>query len=82
MTFHTKILIGVKPLRIRFNKINGFFRIYNRTRYLVLFGDRKFDFIYNRITYLIGLNVSNGCHDLLMMSINLNDIAILNLNGA
>ena len=26
--------------------------------------------------------ICNGCHDVLMMSINLNDIAILNLNGA
>ena len=27
-------------------------------------------------------NVCNGCHDLLMMSVNLSDIAILNINGS
>ena len=32
-----KILIGVKSLLIRFNKIDGFVRVYNVTRYLVLF---------------------------------------------
>ena len=48
-----KTLIGVKPLRIRFDKIDGFIRVYDRTRYLVLFGDEKYDFIYNRIRYLI-----------------------------
>ena len=33
-----KTLIGTKPLRISFDKINGFIRIYDRARYLVLFG--------------------------------------------
>ena len=33
-----KTLIGPKPLRIIFDKIDGFIRIYDRTRYLVLFG--------------------------------------------
>ena len=28
-----KTLIGLKPLRIRFNKIDGFIRIYHGTRY-------------------------------------------------
>ena len=32
-----KMLIGVKSLLIRFNKIDGFIRVYNVTRYLVLF---------------------------------------------
>ena len=31
-----KTLIGTKPLRIRFDKIEGFIRIYDGTRYLVL----------------------------------------------
>ena len=44
-----KILIGAKLLCIRFNKIDGFIRDYDGTRYLVLFGDEKHDFIYNRI---------------------------------
>ena len=28
------------------------------------------------------INVCNGCHDLLMMSMNLSDIAILNIQGS
>ena len=32
-----KTLIGAKPLHIRFNKIDGFIRIYDGTRYLTLF---------------------------------------------
>ena len=28
------------------------------------------------------LNVSNGCHNLLMMSVNLSNIAILNIKGS
>ena len=31
-----KTLIDSKPLRIRFNKIDGFIRIYDGTRYLTL----------------------------------------------
>ena len=30
-----KTLIGAKPLRIRFDKVDGFIRVYDRTRYLV-----------------------------------------------
>ena len=48
-----KDFIGAKPLRIRFDKVNGFMRVYNTPKYLVLFGAQKFDFIYNRIGYLI-----------------------------
>ena len=33
-----KILIGAKPLHIRFDKIDEFVRIYVGTRYLALFG--------------------------------------------
>ena len=36
-----KSLIGSKPLRIRFDKIEGFIRIYDGTRYLTLFGTEK-----------------------------------------
>ena len=34
MTFHKRSLIGAKPLRIRFDKIDGLIRIYDGTRYL------------------------------------------------
>ena len=50
-----KTLIDWKPLRIRFDKIDGFFRIYNETRYLTLFGSEKYDAIYHRIRYFINL---------------------------
>ena len=38
---------------IRFDKIDGFTRIYDGTRYLTLFGSEKYVPIYDRITYLI-----------------------------
>ena len=40
-----KSLIDSKLLCIRFNKIDGFIRVYNGTRYLVLFGSEKYDCI-------------------------------------
>ena len=43
-----KTLIGSKSLRIRFDKIDGFVRIYDGTRYLTLFGSEKYDAIYDR----------------------------------
>ena len=50
-----KSLIDYKPLRIRFSKIDGFIRVYDGTRYLVLFEREKYDSIYQRIRYLISL---------------------------
>ena len=51
-----KSLISAKPLRIRFTwYIDVFIRVYDGTRYLVLFEGEKYDFIYNRIRYLIGV---------------------------
>ena len=40
--------MGTKPLRIRFDKIDGFIKIYNGTRYLrylILFGPEGYDAI-------------------------------------
>ena len=34
-------LIDYKSLRIRFDKIDGFIRVYDGSRYLVLFGSEK-----------------------------------------
>ena len=51
MTFHIE-LISPKPQGIRFNQIDGFIRIYDGIRYLVLFATEKYDPIYNRIRYL------------------------------
>ena len=47
-------MISDEPLSIRFDKIDGFIRVYDETGYFVLFGAEKYDFIYNRIRYLIG----------------------------
>ena len=48
-------LIDSKPLRIIFNKIDGFIRIYDGTTYKTLFRSQNYDAIYNRIRYLISL---------------------------
>ena len=54
-------MICAKPLHIRFDKVDGFIRVYDGTRYLVLFGDEKCGFIYNRIKYLIGVKSNITC---------------------
>ena len=48
-----KTLIDDKPLPIRFDKIDGFIGVYDKTRYFSLFGNEKYGFIYSRIRYLI-----------------------------
>ena len=53
-----KTLIGIKPFRIRLNKVDGIIKVYDGTRYQVLFCPEKQDVIYNRIRYLIGLKIS------------------------
>ena len=45
--------MSAKPLRIRLNKVAGFIKIYNGTRYSVLFGLERYNAIYDRIRYLI-----------------------------
>ena len=50
-----KSLIHPKVLRIRFDKIDGFIRVYYGTRYLVLSGSEKYDSIYDKIRYLISV---------------------------
>ena len=60
-----------KPLRIRFHKIDGFITsLDGKIKHFVLFDYGLFDQICDEIC--------NRFHDLLMMSINLSDIAILN----
>ena len=46
-------LMVAKPLRFRFDKVDGFIRVYDGARYLVVLGPEKYDSIYNRIRYLI-----------------------------
>ena len=47
-----KTLIEAKPLRIKFHKIDEFFRVYDGTRYLVLFGSEKYDISFTTGTEL------------------------------
>ena len=42
-------------MHIWFDNVDGFIRIYDGTRYLVLSGGEKCDFIYNRISYFLGV---------------------------
>ena len=48
-------------MRIIFNKVDEFIRVYDGNRYLVLFGLEKYGAIYSRIRYLIsqkgGMNI-------------------------
>ena len=44
-----------KPLRIILDKIDGFIRIFDGTRWLTLFGSKKGNAIYNRIRYPVSL---------------------------
>ena len=52
MKNHTKIFCNIsnktlivdKPLRVRFDKIDGFITVHDGTRYLVLFGAEKMSF--------------------------------------
>ena len=44
-----KSLIAQKYLYIRFDKTDGFIRIYDGTRYLVLFGPGKYDAVYKKL---------------------------------
>ena len=53
MTFHTKLFYGSKPLCIRFDEMDGFIRVCDGIRYLILFGPEKYDGIYDRIRCLI-----------------------------
>ena len=48
-------------MHIRFDKIDGFIRIYGGTRYLTLFGCEKYYAIYDRIRYLISLKSGITC---------------------
>ena len=52
MKNHTKIFY---KMCISFDNIDGFIRVYDETRYLVLFGSKKYNFICNRIRRLISV---------------------------
>ena len=48
-----KISTGAKPLRIRYDEIDGFIKIHNGIRYLVLFDCGWLDKVCGRIKYLV-----------------------------
>ena len=48
-----KTSMGSKSMRIWFDKINGFIKIYDGIRYLILLGRSWYDEICDRIKYLI-----------------------------
>ena len=52
-----KISTAIKPLRIDFNKTNGFTTIYGKIRYLVLLAYSYCDKICDKIKYLISEKV-------------------------
>ena len=45
--------MSAKPLRIRFDEINGFINFYNGIRYLIFNDYERYNAIYDRIKYLI-----------------------------
>ena len=54
MTFHTNFQWVQKPLKIRYDKIDGFIKVHYKIRYLVLFDySYYYDKICNKIRYLI-----------------------------
>ena len=57
-----KTLIGAKPLCIRFNKIDGFFRVHDGTRYLVLIRPEKHDAISNKIRHCTSQKSGITCY--------------------
>ena len=48
-----KTFIGEKPLSVSFDEIDGFIKIYDGIRYLVIFGPDKCNAIYDRLRYII-----------------------------
>ena len=63
-----KTLIDAKPLRVRFDKIDGFITVYDGTRYFILFGSKnmisfttELDVISVKtgITYIISIIMQN-----------------------
>ena len=48
-----KISIGAKPFCIRFHTADGFIKVYDGTRYLVLFGLKEYEAVYSKIRCLI-----------------------------
>ena len=50
-----KFLTDSKSFQIIFDKIDGFIRVYDETRYLVLFRSEKYDSIHHSIRHLVSV---------------------------
>ena len=50
-----KTLIGAKPFRIIFNKVNRFIRVSDEAKYLIFIGLEKYNAIYDRIRSFLSL---------------------------
>ena len=48
-----KPFMGAKPLHIRFDKVDGFIKVYDGITFFLLFGPWRYDSIYGRIRYVI-----------------------------
>ena len=85
-------MVGAKLLRIRFNKVERLIRVFAGITCLVLFGPEKYDFIYNRIRFLIEVKIGityvishnyakikNGLYDFLSLekTLTLHNVIIL-----
>ena len=53
-----KPLIGSKNLWILFDRVDGFIRNHNGTKYFPLFGSEKYNDIFNMIRYLVTIKLS------------------------
>ena len=53
-----KTFTDAKPVRIRFDKVHKYIKVYDGTRYLTFFGLVKYCAIFKKIRYLTG--VENG----------------------
>ena len=58
ISYKYKTLISAKSLGIRFDKVDAFIRVYDAGRCLVLLGPKNYDVVYNRISYLAGVESS------------------------
>ena len=58
MTFHTK-LFKVKNHCVRFDKVDGLIKIYDGTKYLVLFDPERYDAIYNDAIHFARIRIDS-----------------------
>ena len=60
MTFQAKLWLMQIHWVFFFSKIDGFIRVYDETRYLVIFGPEKCNTIWNNIRHLVGQKSSTA----------------------